>query len=133
MKIKLQLLPDNVDPESPLLLKAAPGLNAHIKNGLSCVHALRREHHIFYSRFSRKVITGQKYSSKTWKSARFKVLEGDGCQCMICDRKEGLQIHQIDIYVTSDNQSDLVRLGPCWIAPAAPLTNSHYVLAAIVI
>lgn len=110
MNHETQLTLESFDPASPLRCKAAPGLNCHKKNCLPCVHARRDGAGIYCSRFSRPVVTGQKYSLKEWKSARTGVLERDGNSCVICERREGLHIHHIDRDTTNDDISNLVTL-----------------------
>jgi hypothetical protein len=109
-KKELQLSLDSFDTVSPFPCKAAPGINAHKKVCILCVHATRRKEHIFCSHFRRAVTCGQKYSLKEWKSARNAIVERDGCRCIICDREDGLHVHHIDSDKTNDDDSNLVTL-----------------------
>lgn len=110
VKKEVQMSLDSFDTISPLRCRAAPGLNAHKNNCLPCVHAARRGHLIFCSRFSRPVTHGEKYSLKEWKSPRGSILERDRHQCVIYDRKDGLHIHHIDRDTTNDDPLNLVTL-----------------------
>ena len=110
MNYEIQLSLDSFNTLSPLRCKGVPGLNAHKKNCIPCVYAIRSEHRIFCTRFRRPVSNGQKYSLKEWKSARDIVLARDGNECVICERSEGLHIHHIDSDTTNDAPSNLVTL-----------------------
>ncbi len=110
VKLEIPLSFDRFTTISPFRCKAVPGLNAHTKNCLPCVYAIRREHRIFCTLLRRPVSIWQNYSLKEWKSARDSILARESNQCVICERNDGLPVHHIDSDTTNDAPSNLVTL-----------------------